>query len=199
PRDRELVAGTHGRSVWIIDVLPLQELSAEVRESDLHLFYVDPIQASNGWRSRPSRWFHDPEDLPELNFHLWSAQAGEARLQVLDAQEQVLAERPLTLTQGLNRLRWDLLLDADSAQAAENAKLSAAGKDAEAIAALPVSETPVAQALALQQPLYVFPGDYTLRVLNERGSADGSLTVKAPRKPEARYQPPFKLRGRSDE
>ena len=26
PRDRELVAGTHGRSAWVIDALPIQEL-----------------------------------------------------------------------------------------------------------------------------------------------------------------------------
>ncbi|HUG39192.1 MAG TPA: hypothetical protein VMM12_01840 [Longimicrobiales bacterium] len=26
PRDRELIAGTHGRSIWIVDVVPLQEL-----------------------------------------------------------------------------------------------------------------------------------------------------------------------------
>ncbi len=28
PRDRELIAGTHGRSIWIADVAPLQELTA---------------------------------------------------------------------------------------------------------------------------------------------------------------------------
>lgn len=27
PRDRELVAGTHGRSIWIVDIAPLQELA----------------------------------------------------------------------------------------------------------------------------------------------------------------------------
>jgi hypothetical protein len=28
PRDRELIAGTHGRSIWIVDVAPLQQLAA---------------------------------------------------------------------------------------------------------------------------------------------------------------------------
>ena len=27
PTERELVAGTHGRSVWIVDVLPIQDLT----------------------------------------------------------------------------------------------------------------------------------------------------------------------------
>ncbi|HSR42366.1 MAG TPA: hypothetical protein VLL48_09345, partial [Longimicrobiales bacterium] len=30
PRDRELIAGTHGRSIWIVDVAPLQQLDADV-------------------------------------------------------------------------------------------------------------------------------------------------------------------------
>jgi hypothetical protein len=25
PRDAELVAGTHGRSIWIVDIAPLQQ------------------------------------------------------------------------------------------------------------------------------------------------------------------------------
>jgi hypothetical protein len=38
-RDRDLVAATHGRSVWILDDLtPLQQLTDQVRASDLHLF-----------------------------------------------------------------------------------------------------------------------------------------------------------------
>ncbi len=196
PRDRELVAGTHGRSVWVLDVLPLQDLSATVRDADLHLFHVDAVQASERWRSGQRRWFEDPDALPQLDFHLWSAQAGDGRLQVLDAQQRVIAERELNLRQGINGVRWDLLLDADAALAAEAGKVEAS--DAAEGESRPWSETPVAQAVALGQPLYVFPGDYTLRVINERGSADQTLKVKPPRKPEPRLKPAFKLRGRED-
>ncbi|MYJ69895.1 MAG: hypothetical protein F4087_15505, partial [Gemmatimonadetes bacterium] len=30
PRDRELIAGTHGRSIWIVDIAPLQDLTTQV-------------------------------------------------------------------------------------------------------------------------------------------------------------------------
>ena len=42
PRDRELIAGTHGRSIWIVDIAPLQEMTAQVASSDLHLFRPKP-------------------------------------------------------------------------------------------------------------------------------------------------------------
>jgi photosystem II stability/assembly factor-like uncharacterized protein len=39
PRDNDLIAGTHGRSIWILDdITPLQQLTAEVRARDGHLF-----------------------------------------------------------------------------------------------------------------------------------------------------------------
>ncbi len=39
PRDNDLVAGTHGRSIWILDdITPLQQLTEEVMASDAYLF-----------------------------------------------------------------------------------------------------------------------------------------------------------------
>ena len=38
PRDRELIAGTHGRAIWIVDVAPLAELNATVAAKPVHVF-----------------------------------------------------------------------------------------------------------------------------------------------------------------
>jgi len=43
PRDNDLIAGTHGRSIWIMDdITPLQQLTAEVRVRDGWLFEQRP-------------------------------------------------------------------------------------------------------------------------------------------------------------
>jgi hypothetical protein len=42
PRDRELIAATHGRSIWIADIAPLQEMTAQVAATDIHLFEPKP-------------------------------------------------------------------------------------------------------------------------------------------------------------
>ena len=42
PRDHELIAGTHGRSIWIVDIGPLQQMTREVLASDVHLFQPEP-------------------------------------------------------------------------------------------------------------------------------------------------------------
>ncbi|MFA6167862.1 MAG: hypothetical protein WC700_14675, partial [Gemmatimonadaceae bacterium] len=38
PRDRELIAATHGRGLWIADITPLQQMDAAVLASATHLF-----------------------------------------------------------------------------------------------------------------------------------------------------------------
>ncbi len=42
-KDSDLVLGTHGRSIWILDDLtPLREMTAEIEASDAHLFSLRP-------------------------------------------------------------------------------------------------------------------------------------------------------------
>ena len=58
PRENDLVLGTHGRGVWILDQInALQELTAEVTASDAHLFTVrardpDPARGAAGAHGR---------------------------------------------------------------------------------------------------------------------------------------------------
>jgi photosystem II stability/assembly factor-like uncharacterized protein len=42
PRDRELIAGTHGRSIWVVDVAPLQQLTDDVMTASVHAFESAP-------------------------------------------------------------------------------------------------------------------------------------------------------------
>lgn len=45
PRDRDLVIGTHGRGIYIMDVAPLQQMSAAVLTEPAHLFTIRPATA----------------------------------------------------------------------------------------------------------------------------------------------------------
>ena len=64
PRDRELIAGTHGRSIWIVDIAPLQDLSDALLASDAALltpgtgmqFGQQPL----GGESTGQNWFQRP-------------------------------------------------------------------------------------------------------------------------------------------
>jgi hypothetical protein len=64
PRDHELIAGTHGRSIWIIDIAPLQQLSDDILAADIHLFEPKPaFQYGNrpvGGESTGHQFFQAP-------------------------------------------------------------------------------------------------------------------------------------------
>ena len=71
PRDKELVAGTHGRSIWIVDVAPLQELTNEVL-ADGGLFTPKPAYqfgfAARGGESYGQQFWGRPSPGSEAEF-----------------------------------------------------------------------------------------------------------------------------------
>lgn len=219
PRDRELVAGTHGRSVWVVDALPVQELDGTVRESELHVFHVDDARYRRAFRSRHSRWFRREITEPRHRVPYWSAAAGTATLTVRDADGRELRRVEIETVAGVNQFEWDLTLDPDLALSAERARVEAAASEQDEGSrksrkrkkrekAAPAesgdaerpnrSETPWAEAVRLGRPLYATPGAYTIRI--ERGDASSERTFEIepapPREPRTRPKPP--IRGEDD-
>jgi photosystem II stability/assembly factor-like uncharacterized protein len=206
PRERELVAGTHGRSVWILDVLPIQELDDDVRGSGVHVFPVEPVEFERKWKSRRHRWWYKPVYDPEIDAPFWAEAAGTATWSVLDDDGRTLRKETIEAVDGMNQLTWDLLLDPDLALPAERERLAAeeATEDDDAKqdegGALPnLSETPWAEAVRLDRPLYATPGTYTLRVEIGETSSDTEIVVEAPEPREPRVKPKPKIRGQKDD
>lgn len=207
PRERELVAGTHGRSVYVVDVLPVQELN-EVESETLHIFPVEPVKYQRWWRGERSEWFYQPEDDPEVTIPFWSADDGSAALEVLDGDGRVLRRIERDVRRGVSTIAWDLLLDEELAVAAEKAALEEADEADEAddgnggeeeVEKGKKAETPWAEAVRLGWPLYATPGTYTLRVVMDDGSTETDFEMKAPEPREPRQKPEPKIRGEEDD
>jgi hypothetical protein len=121
PRDNDLVIGTHGRSLFIVDdVTPLEKLTAEVRASALHLF---PIREAfgrfnmEGWAEWAGSTGHFRGENPpigaNIDFYVKDAPSGPVKVTVSTASGQPVANLTTTAMRGLNRLTWDLLPTAD--------------------------------------------------------------------------------------
>jgi len=112
---------------------------------------------------------------------------------VLDDNQNVVKVLKLELARGVNSWRWDLIVDQDAALKAErDARAKSKEKDTEGA----LAKTPYAEAVRLQQRLYIAPGKYTVKLAQGAASSETSLEVKAPeaRKPRAKPEP--KLRGK---
>jgi photosystem II stability/assembly factor-like uncharacterized protein len=126
PRDRELVVATHGRGIYIIDVAPLQEMTAKAWSEKVHLSAVRPV------RRRPQRpvevrgaWSApNPPEGPVVYYRLAERQLSIA-LEVLSPAGEVLAKQSGPGEPGLNAVSWKL----DKAPPGEyRVRLRAAGR-----------------------------------------------------------------------
>lgn len=117
-REGDLVVGTHGRGVWILDdIRPLQEWN-NAKSKDVVL--VEPRPATRWHLASRMEDLGDrtytaenPEYGAYFNFYLAKDAEDEAKLELLDAQgNKVRTLTDTTAKAGFNRMIWDLRADA---------------------------------------------------------------------------------------
>ena len=113
PREHDLILGTHGRSLWVLDdITPLEQL-AQARTSELTLFDIRP---SISWRrfgptnaQQGSKPFAapNPPDGALISYYLKTA--GEhVKIIVADRDGHEIRQLDGTGHAGINRVNWDL-------------------------------------------------------------------------------------------
>jgi hypothetical protein len=111
PAVGEMVAATHGRSLWILDITPLQQMSPKVLEGGPVLYKPNTAvrwQAAPN-RGRSGRTFvgENPPPGAQIYYSL-PKKAEAARLRVIDIDDKVVAELPTSTAAGLHRVSWNL-------------------------------------------------------------------------------------------
>jgi hypothetical protein len=114
PRDHEMIAATHGRGVQIIDVAPLQQMSASVLSVQAHLFaptvafdYGQPPPPSETRAQRMWRIDGGP-DGAEIVYRLAAPAATPPRVLIMNAAGDTIARLNGTNNAGLNRVSWNM-------------------------------------------------------------------------------------------
>jgi photosystem II stability/assembly factor-like uncharacterized protein len=116
PRDNDLIIGTHGRSIWILDDMSaLQQLTDEAMKADVTLFAPRPGVA---WRNDITQSItvggnkhfrgENPQPGTAISYYLKSAPAGDVKLTITDVTGRVVREMAGTKDAGLNRVQWNL-------------------------------------------------------------------------------------------
>lgn len=160
----DLVVGTHGRSIYILDDLqPVRELSSATLAADAHLF---PAQDAIRWRMGDGHWASDygsyanPPDGASIYYFLKEKQTEEVRIEILDASNRLvktlssvpresdrsgdeddaedLKKAALPVDAGVHRAVWDLTWE--GAKKIEGAKIDF-GDPAEGPLAVPGNYT----------------------------------------------------------
>lgn len=113
PRDRELVIGTHGRGIYIMNVMPLQAASAEALEQPLHLFDIRPALA---FRPRSLHFLGSKNFVGEnppygapLYYYIREELRTTPLLTIADSDGKTLVTAKAARTPGLHRIQWRLM------------------------------------------------------------------------------------------
>ncbi len=117
PRDNDLILGTHGRSVWIMDdISALQRMTPEKMKQNEVLFAPRDAVA---WKTDPrnstavpglQHWRGEPAPRgTAISYFLRTATSGEVRVTIRNTATDTVVRACLgTGTAGLNRFQWPL-------------------------------------------------------------------------------------------
>jgi hypothetical protein len=127
PRDRELVVGTFGRSIWIGDVSVLEQLEAALSKP-VFLFDVKPAIAHNIRYTYGTSVEEINGDLffralnppygALITYYLEAAGIRDVKLTITDAAGKIVRTLNGPATVGLNQVQWDLETDVAKAEPA---------------------------------------------------------------------------------
>ena len=171
PRDNELIVATHGRSIWVTDVSPIQNYK-DFKNKDVEIINVPEIKYKNAWGMRPTRWFNVKSDKNDSTFTLWSANQRKVQLQITDEQNHVIYKDEINLDKGVTLWHWDNKVDVNLALNAEQLTNEKEDKP------LNKSLTPVAEGIRLGHDSYIQKGKYHLELINNQKSVIKDFTVK---------------------
>jgi photosystem II stability/assembly factor-like uncharacterized protein len=157
PRELDLVLGTHGRSIWVLDDASVfGQLTPAVLASAFHLFPVRP--AKRYWRRHYGGLWTDqlwraanPPFGARFDYWIGEYQDEEVAFVIEDAHGKEVAKMTGPNAPGLNRAVWDL-------QPHEWRRLPDRGED-------------------LHEPFYALPGSYRVKIKYGKHKAEAAFEV----------------------
>jgi hypothetical protein len=114
PRENDLIFGTHGRSVWILDdVTPLEQLTKDTLGSLAYLFDIRKATIFNPYNHKGDlghKFFvaQNPAFGAIISYYLKEEAKEDVKIAVHDSQGREIRELNGQKNAGINRLTWDL-------------------------------------------------------------------------------------------
>jgi hypothetical protein len=115
PEAKDLVVGTHGRSLYKANVAPIQGLKNAAGKA-LHVFDIESIRASGRWGSSWSKWLKPYE--PEHDMTFYTKTAGTLTVAIMKGKT-VLNTFTVKADKGLNYTKYDLTITEKGKKALE--------------------------------------------------------------------------------
>jgi photosystem II stability/assembly factor-like uncharacterized protein len=154
PRDHELVVGTHGRSIFVADVKPLQALKDGGVSKAIIAFAPDNIKFKDNWGEKSFPWDKASEPKVEV-FYYVGKPTQNIGVEIYDDKNVLVRKLNAAGEVGFNTLVWDVKVDGPIAK----------NKVKKSSETLPVTQ-------------YINKGKYKMKFLAGTESSEVTLEVK---------------------
>lgn len=154
PRDNELVVATHGRSIFVADVKPLQALKGDNLKKTIVAFAPESIRHSERWGKSQYPWAKPVYPSLEVLYYL-SRPSSEVMVEVYNSKNELVRKMKAVNTPGFNTWKWDVKVES----AAGKEKKGKASKTSEGL-------------------VYAAKGKYTIRFISGADRSEVSVEIK---------------------
>ena len=103
-RDKDLVVGTHGRSLYVADISLLEELKPE-KMDNIFISEVEPLHSSSRWGSKFSQWGEIYE--PQVNLQVFTPEEGKVSISIQTEGGKELNSITVDASKGINIVKYD--------------------------------------------------------------------------------------------
>ena len=117
PRDHDLIVGTHGRGIWIIDdITPLRALTPQTMTKAAAFLQTKPVVQSlgafGGWANGDAEFIGpNPPGDAVITYYLQKRHIfGDMKLEVRDSSGKLVQTLPTSKRRGLSRVAWSMRL-----------------------------------------------------------------------------------------
>lgn len=115
PRDNELVVGTHGRSVFVADVKPLQSLKEGGYKKAIVAYAPESIRHSERWGEKQFPWSTVNKASAGVLYYV-GKQAPQVDVEIYDEKNNLVRKLIAAGEPGFHSLVWDVKVHEASAQ-----------------------------------------------------------------------------------
>jgi hypothetical protein len=159
-RENDLVIGTHGRGIMIIDdITPLRLLSEEILQKEVAFLDSRPFELGHldweqGWAGDDEFIGSNPPGSTMINYYLKKRHVfGEMLIEIYNDKGEKIKELPAGKRKGLNRVNWQMRMKGPK-----------------------VPQSQLLSPQAMYGPTYP-PGKYTVKIVKGDQSYEGVISV----------------------
>lgn len=113
-REKDLIVGTHGRSIYVADIAPVSNMNKDEMDTALTISSNEEIRFSSRWGNSYNKWM-DPF-VPELPITFYSAKAGKASITIKSESGVQVQQFQVDADKGFNTTNYDLSITEDASK-----------------------------------------------------------------------------------